>query len=284
MKRFYTQKVFGFAFLLAMLVPTGLFAQYTPQQWQNARRWADSVYHTLPLEQCIGQLIITRANNPHQPYDQTLNDYIKRYNLGGVSFLAGDPVKQALQINRWNKMAKTPLFVAMDAEWGVGMRLSGTISYPYQMTLGAFRGDDSLLYKMGWQIGKQCQRLGIQIDLAPVVDVNSNPENPVIGMRSFGSSPQMVAEKAFQHVKGMENAGILACAKHFPGHGDTYQDSHKTLPLVKDSKKKIEQTALLPYRYLFSHQPEVSAVMVAHLNIPALEKREKSPPLCRIRW
>ncbi|HFB61993.1 MAG TPA: hypothetical protein ENJ69_03315, partial [Bacteroidetes bacterium] len=277
MKKYFTQKISPLTFLLVLLVSSDLSAQYTSRQWQNARRWADSVYQSLTPEQRIGQLIITRANNPHKPYDPQVGQYIKKYDLGGVSFLAGDPVKQAVQTNRWNRLAITPLFVAMDAEWGPAMRLKGTVHYPYQMTLGAINKSDSLLYVMGRQIGEQCRRMGIHINFAPVVDVNSNPENPVIGMRSFGSNPQQVAEKAFQYIRGMEDAGLIACAKHFPGHGDTYQDSHKTLPLVSDTKKEIEKTALLPYRYLFGRQPEVSAVMVAHLSVPALEKKKNLP-------
>ncbi len=277
MKNLCTQKISGFVFSLFLLFSTGLQAQHASRRAEQAHHWADSVYQSLSVVQRIGQLIITRANNPHGPYNKKLDAYIEKYNLGGVSFLAGDPVKQALQTNRWNRMAKTPLFVAMDAEWGLAMRLKGTVRYPYQMTLGAIGENDSLLYDMGRQIGQQCKRMGIHINFAPVVDVNSNPKNPVIGMRSFGSDPQKVAEKAFLYVKGMEDAGIIACAKHFPGHGDTYQDSHKTLPRVSTSKKEIEKTALLPYRYLFNNKPEVSAVMVAHLSVPALEKRNNLP-------
>jgi beta-N-acetylhexosaminidase len=275
MKSLSGRTLVGFLIILFMGLPS-LSAQNIRMQ-QQATRWADSVYQSLSTVQRIGQLIITRANNPSGPYDKKLDTYIKKYDLGGISFLAGDPVKQARQTNHWNKLAKTPLFVAMDAEWGLGMRLKGTYSYPYQMTLGAFSGNDSLLHLMGRQVGAQCRRMGIQINFAPVVDVNNNPKNPVIGMRSFGSNPQEVAEKAFQYIKGMEEERILACAKHFPGHGNTYQDSHKTLPLVNDSKREIETTALVPYRYLFSRKPQVSAVMVAHLNVPALEKRKNLP-------
>ncbi len=159
-------------------------------------------------------------------------------------------------------MAKTPLFISMDAEWGLGMRLKNTLKYPLQMTLGA-DNDDSLIYRMGQEIGRQCNRMGIQINFAPVVDVNSNPKNPIIGMRSFGENPKKVAEKAFWYMKGMEEQGIIACAKHFPGHGDTYQDSHKTLPVVNDSKKEIKKMpftpivillkAILPFLRLWSH-------------------------------
>jgi beta-N-acetylhexosaminidase len=276
MKKFYMRGVSGIFFILFLSISVTLRAQ-SPEETARARHWADSVYKSLSTVQRIGQLIISRANNPHGPYDKNLDAYIQKYNLGGVSFLAGDPVKQALQTNHWNRLAKTPLFVAIDAEWGLAMRLDGTVKYPYQMTLGAEPDNDSLLYEMGKEIAWQCRRMGIHINLAPVVDVNNNPENPVIGMRSFGENPDAVAEKASFYMHGMEDNGLIACAKHFPGHGNTRQDSHKTLPVVTDSKSDIEKIALLPYRKLFAGQRPVSAVMVAHLSIPALEKKKDLP-------
>jgi beta-N-acetylhexosaminidase len=241
-----------------------------------AEHWADSVYNSLSLEQRIGQLIIARANYSNQAYDKHLDELIKKYNLGGITFFAGDPLAQVRQTNRWNKLAKIPLFVAMDAEWGLGMRLNKTLKYPMQMTLGAI-SDKHQIYEMGKQVGRQCKRMGININFAPVVDVNNNAKNPIIGMRSFGEDPHQVAERAIEYVKGMQDAGILACAKHFPGHGNTFQDSHKTLPLVPDSKDNIKKIALSPYTKLFDQKKPVSAVMVAHLSIPALEKRPSTP-------
>ncbi len=276
MKHIYFNKSYFCILFFVFGTLTGTLDAQNSIRQQQAERWADSVYQSLTLEQRIGQLIITRANNPNAPYDTKIENWIKKYDLGGVSFLAGDPVKQALQINQWNKRARTPLFVAMDAEWGLGMRLKGTVSYPYQMTLGAV-SDDSLLFQMGKQIAQQCRRMGIQINFAPVVDVNTNPLNPVIGMRSFGENPDSVANKALWYMKGMEENGLIACAKHFPGHGNTFQDSHKTLPVITDSKTEIEKTALLPYRVLFKSQPPVDAVMVAHLSVPALEHRKHFP-------
>ena len=273
-KSFY-RSFFSFLFLTALLSTMRLSAQNT-EQLKRATRWADSVYLSLTPEQRIGQLIIARANYANRPYDTLLDKYIKKYNLGGVCFFAGSPVSQAKQTNHWNSLAQTPLFVTIDAEWGLGMRLKNTLKYPLQMTLGAL-ARDSLIYRMGQEIGQQCRRMGVHINFAPVVDVNSNPENPIIGMRSFGQDPENVAEKAFLYMKGMEENGVIACAKHFPGHGNTYQDSHKTLPVVTARKKEIEKTALYPYRSLFKSRPPVSAVMVAHLSIPALEKRKNLP-------
>jgi len=266
---------------IGLLLLTGFFSSNKLHAQQNkqgnrASQWADSVYQRLNMNERVGQLIFARANYSNKPYDTGLDSLITKYNLGGVTFFAGDPVKQALQTNHWNKLAKVPLFISMDAEWGLGMRLRHALKYPLQMTLGAFK-DDSLLYEMGKEIGKQCSRMGIQINFAPVVDVNSNPKNPIIGMRSFGEEAQQVAEKAWQYTRGMQEEGILACAKHFPGHGNTYQDSHKTLPLVKDSKRKIKDIAIVPYQYLFKQNKPVASVMVAHLSIPALEKNPNIP-------
>lgn len=275
MSKHFGRLIFNFLLLAAFLFSRQLSAQNT-KQLKRAVRWADSVYQSLTQEQRIGQLIIARANYSHKPYNSRLDEYIKKYNLGGVCFFAGSPILQAKQTNWWNNLAKTPLFVSMDAEWGLGMRLKNTLKYPLQMTLGS-AADDSLIYRMGQEIGQQLNRMGIQINFAPVVDVNSNPKNPIIGMRSFGEDPQEVAKKAFMYIKGMEGKGIIATAKHFPGHGDTYQDSHKTLPLVSASKKEIEKTALYPYRFLFKSHPPVSAVMVAHLSVPALEKKKNLP-------
>lgn len=240
----------------------------------EAGRWADSVYTSLTLEERIGQLIFIRANHSGSGYIKNNGDLIKQYNLGGIVFFAGDPVKQALKANEWNRLPKTPLLFAMDAEWGLGMRLKNTVKYPLQMTLGAI-SNDSLIYRMGRQIGQQCRRIGIQMNLAPVVDVNNNPLNPVIGMRSFGQSPQSVARKGYFYMKGLQDEGVIACAKHFPGHGDTQTDSHLTLPVLNKSKRELRSVELVPFNYLIKNG--VASVMVAHLSVPAYEKRKNRP-------
>ncbi len=240
----------------------------------KATAWSDSVFSSLTLEQQVAQLIFVRANYPGQPYMKQIDTLIRDYNIGGVVFFKGDPVKQVVQTNNWNSMSQTPLFVSIDAEWGLSMRLSNTVSYPLQMALGSIK-DNTLIYGMGKQIGTQCKRLGIHINFAPVVDVNSDPSNPVIGMRSFGQDPIDVAIKGSMYMKGMQKSGIIACAKHFPGHGNTHVDSHKDLPIVADPIERLVNNDLYPFQYLIDEG--VSSVMIAHLSVPALDDSPNLP-------
>lgn len=270
---------FKYWFLLLLLsfllLPATAFPQLNmPEKEDEANRWADSVYQSLTNSERIAQLIFIRANHSGQDYLKEVPVFIEKYNLGGVVFFAGDPVKQALKTNEWNALAKTPLMISIDAEWGLGMRLKNTIKYPLQMTLGAVK-DDSLIYEMGRQIGEQCKRIGIHMNFAPVVDVNNNPLNPVIGMRSFGENPGLVSVKGYFYMKGLQDAGVIASAKHFPGHGDTQSDSHITLPVLKRSKKELAKTELVPFKYLIDKG--VASIMVAHLSVPAFDKRKKRP-------
>ncbi len=263
---------FTLPFILLLLTVSLNAQQINSAQQMN--QWVDSVYNSLTLEQKVGQLIFVRANYPFQPYLKTAGKYIKKYNLGGVCFFGGEPEAQAKQFNEWNKKAKTPLMSTIDAEWGLGMRLKSTIKYPLQMTLGAV-SNDTLIYKMGRQIGEQCRRMGIHINFAPVVDVNSNPLNPVIGMRSFGSSPKDVGKRGSLYMHGLQDENIVACAKHFPGHGDTWQDSHKTLPVVNAPIDKIEREGLVPFKKLIDQG--VQSIMVAHLSVTALDTIANHP-------
>jgi beta-glucosidase-like glycosyl hydrolase/CubicO group peptidase (beta-lactamase class C family) len=233
------------------------------------KHWVDSVFRTLTPEQRIAQLFIVRANFSGKPYNSQIRNYIREYNIGGVAFFRGDPVSQARITNEWQELAKTPLFIAIDAEWGLGMRLGNTISYPFQMALGAIH-DDSLIYEMGKAIAIQCKRMGIHINFAPVVDVNSNATNPIIGMRSFGEDKKAVARKAIAYMKGMQYQGLVTTAKHFPGHGDTGTDSHLTLPIIQHDKVRLDTLELYPFKQLIENG--VDGVMVAHLYIPAYEK------------
>ena len=271
----YSASVYFFRLLITIVFLTGttkvIVAQNDTRLQLNAEKWADSVYKSLTVDERIAQLIFVRANYSGKPYLEEAGQFISRYNIGGVVFFKSDPVAQAVQTNKWNALAKTPLFVAMDAEWGLGMRLNHTVKYPLQMTLGAI-DNQAYIYRMGAEIGEQCQRMGIHINLAPVVDVNNNPANPVIGMRSFGEDPESVSLKAYQYMKGMQDAGIIACAKHFPGHGNTNTDSHLDLPVIKASKKELRNVELVPFQYLIDKG--VSAVMTAHLSVPALDNKK----------
>ena len=232
-------------------------------------RWVDSVYNSLTLEQRVAQLICMRANNPDKPFDANVAKYIQKYNIGGVCFFRADAEAQVKQTNEWQAVAKTPLMVSIDAEWGLGMRVNKTLSYPYQMTLGAI-SDDDLIYEMGQQVAEQCQRMGIHVNFAPVADVNSNAANPIIGMRSFGENPQTVGEKATAYALGMQSRGLTTTMKHFPGHGNTSTDSHLTLPTVTRTMEEVRDIELAPFRYMIDHG--VNGAMVGHLYFPAIEK------------
>ncbi|MFK5857112.1 MAG: glycoside hydrolase family 3 N-terminal domain-containing protein, partial [Bacteroidota bacterium] len=273
-----TTKVAQIRNIFIILITTIFSFQLTAQDSLYADSmevvWTDSVYNSLTVEERIAQLIFVRANYSGQSYLKIVDTLISKYNIGGVVFFKGDPVTQALQTNYWNSLAKTPLFVSIDAEWGLGMRLKNTLKYPLQMTLGAV-SDNNLNYKMGQQIGEQCKRMGIHINFAPVIDVNSNPNNPVIGMRSFGQNPVHVAEKGNMYMLGMQSKGVIASAKHFPGHGNTYKDSHKDLPEVTSTLTTLVENDLLPFQYLIDEG--VSSIMIAHLTVPALDNRSNIP-------
>ena len=234
--------------------------------------WVDSVYNSLTQEQRVGQLINVRANQPNKPYLTEVQALIDKYNVGGVTFFRTDAEPLLRQVNEWQEAAQTPLMVAIDGEWGLGMRINGSISYPYQMTLGAIQNQE-LIEEMGAQIAEQCRRLGINIDFAPDIDVNNEPSNPVIGMRSFGEDPKEVAERGAKYALALQNNGVLPTMKHFPGHGDTKTDSHETLPKVDKKLKEIESTELYPFEYLIDQG--VAGAMVGHLYMPALQPEHK---------
>ena len=231
--------------------------------------WADSLLNQMTVEEKIGQLFMVAAYSNRKEEDyQSLEYYIKEYHLGGLIFFQGSPEKQIELTNRYQNAAKYPLLIGIDAEWGLGMRLDNTISYPRQLLLGAIQ-DNDLIYKMGLEIGKQHQRMGIHVNFAPVVDVNNNPNNPVINDRSFGENRENVAQKGMAYMNGLQKQKILACAKHFPGHGDTDVDSHKDLPVILHNTARLDSIELYPFKALTKNG--VSSMMVAHLNIPALD-------------
>jgi beta-N-acetylhexosaminidase len=237
--------------------------------------WVDSVYNKLSRKQRVAQLFFVRAHtNLGQAYEDSVGNVIKDEQVGGLVFFQGGPVRQLDIINKYQKLAKVPLLIAMDGEWGVGMRLDSTISYPYQMTLGAIQ-NNSLIYKMGQFVAYDFKRLGMQINLAPDMDVNNNPNNPVINYRSFGDNKYNVAAKGIAYMKGMQDAGLLTTAKHFPGHGDTNVDSHLDLPLLPFSRQRLDSLEEYPFRQAI--KAGISGVMIAHMDIPALDSTKNLP-------
>jgi beta-glucosidase-like glycosyl hydrolase/CubicO group peptidase (beta-lactamase class C family) len=231
--------------------------------------WADSVFQTLSLEQRIAQLMMVNAGNDNDAKQtQAIEDMVRQYDIGGLIFFKGGPVQQVDLVNRYQAASKTPLLIGMDLEWGLSMRLDSTIRFPRQMTLGAIH-DEAGIEMMGEEIAREMKRLGVQVSFSPDVDVNDNPANPVINDRSFGEDPELVARKGIAYMTGLQRGGVLATAKHFPGHGDTDQDSHKTLPLVGASRARLDSVELYPFKRLID--AGVSGVMVAHLEVPALD-------------
>ncbi|MFN2439195.1 MAG: glycoside hydrolase family 3 N-terminal domain-containing protein, partial [Chitinophagaceae bacterium] len=249
------------------------FAQYNSALSKG--KWVDSVFESLSNDEKIAQLIVIRAHSNLGPeHINGVINQIKKYNVGALCFFQGGPVRQANLTNLYQSLAKTPLMVTIDGEWGLGMRLDSVIKFPYQLTLGALN-DDKLVYEMGRAVGEQMKRIGVHVNYAPVVDVNNNPNNPVIGYRSFGEDKYKVAKLGVAYAKGMQDAGIMACAKHFPGHGDTEVDSHYDLPVISKSIEKLESLELYPFEQLF--KAGVGSVMIAHLSIPAIDKIPNRP-------
>ena len=239
------------------------------------QKWVDSVYSHMSLEEKVGQLFMVRAfSNNKKANENEIAKLINSYHIGGLIFSSGGPVRQAQLNNLYQAISKTPLLIGMDAEWGLSMRLDSTYAFPWNMTLGAIQ-DNKLVERTGYHIGEHSKRIGVHFNFAPVVDINTNPKNPIIGNRSFGEDRDNVTAKASAFMKGMQDAGVLANAKHFPGHGDTDSDSHKTLPTINFDEKRIDSIELYPYRKLIKEG--LSSVMVAHLNVPSLEPRSGFP-------
>jgi beta-glucosidase-like glycosyl hydrolase/CubicO group peptidase (beta-lactamase class C family) len=235
----------------------------------DSTTWADSLIRSMTLDEKIGQLFMVAAySNKGKDHKEKLTKLIEDYNIGGLIFFQGGPHRQANLTNYYQSKSKVPLLISIDAEWGLAMRLDSTIKYPRQMMLGAIE-NDSLVYYMGRDIASQCKRMGIHVNLAPVVDVNNNPNNPVINSRSFGESKENVAKKGIAYMKGMQDNYVIANAKHFPGHGDTDKDSHKTLPIIKHSKERLNEVEFYPFRQLMKEG--LGSIMIAHLYVPSLD-------------
>ena len=238
-------------------------------------KWVDSIYNIMSFDEKVGQLFMVAAySNRDESHFKDIDKLIQENKIGGLIFFQGGPTRQAKLTNRFQKKSKTPLFIGNDAEWGLSMRLDSTFKYPYNMTLGAIR-DLKLIEKMGEKMGSECKRMGIHFNFAPVIDINTNPKNPIIGNRSFGEDKKEVTDRAIALMTGIQNQGVFATGKHFPGHGDTATDSHFTLPTVNFSRERINQVELYPYKRMFDEGLE--SVMVAHLKIPSLEFRPNYP-------
>ena len=253
--------------LLFFFIPVASLAQYKSQL--NQQQWVDSVFNSLSKDERIAQLMVIRAHSNLGPdHMAKVTKDIQKYNIGALCFFQGGPVRQANLTNAYQSMAKTPLMITIDGEWGLGMRLDSVTKFPYQLTLGSL-SDDDIVYKMGLAVGEQCKRMGIHVNYAPVVDINNNPNNPVIGYRSFGEDKDKVARLGIAYMKGMQDAGIMACAKHFPGHGDVDVDSHYDLPVISKSIAQLNETELVPFKAIFN--AGVGSVMTAHLSVPSVD-------------
>ncbi len=266
--------VFG---IVLMLATQECIPQDGPAYSSKAeQRWVDSVYNELSENERLGQLFMIRAHSDKgDDHIASVESLIKKYHVGSLCFFQGTPEKQAELVNRYQALSKIPLMVAIDGEWGLGMRMrESTISFPRQLTLGAIQ-DNRLIYEMGAEIARQLRRTGVTVNFAPVVDVNNNAKNPVINVRSFGEDRANVAAKGFEYMKGMQDHGVLACAKHFPGHGDTDVDSHFDLPVINHKRERLDSIELMPFKILF--EKGVGSVMVAHLHVPALDARPNRP-------
>ena len=258
--------------LFSSLLLVGFFTTIQAQK-MSEKKWVRKQFSALNMNEKIGQLMVIRAHSNWSQYKiDSISALIQQYNVGGLCFFQGGPVRQAMQTNAYQTVAKTPLFIAIDAEWGLGMRLDSVESFPRQLSMGAFASSD-LVYQMGAAIAEQCKRLGIQINYGPVIDINNNPSNPVINDRSFGQSKSKVIQQGVAYMKGMQDNGIMATAKHFPGHGDVNVDSHFDLPVINKSRAALDSLELEPFKALIN--AGIESIMVAHLSVPAIDDRPK---------
>ncbi|MFV0249253.1 MAG: glycoside hydrolase family 3 N-terminal domain-containing protein [Tenacibaculum sp.] len=231
--------------------------------------WVDSILRSMTIDEKIGQLFMIQAySNRDEQHRDYISQMINKYHIGNLVFMQGTPEKQLALSNLYQSKAKVPLLIGFDGEWGLDMRLKNTYRFPWNMTLGAI-SDNRLIEETGKRIGQHCKRIGIHINFAPVVDINTSPDNPIIGNRSFGENKENVSQKAFAFAKGMQSVGVLASAKHFPGHGNTSTDSHKMLPTINFSEEQLLNNELYPYKEIF--KSKIASVMIAHLSIPQLE-------------
>jgi beta-glucosidase-like glycosyl hydrolase/CubicO group peptidase (beta-lactamase class C family) len=270
------KKIFYLCFLS---IPILNFAQeISPLQTKDflaQQKWVDSTMNEMSIDEKIGQLFMVQAySNKNENHYKAIENLIENYHIGGLIFMQGTVTKQAELTNKYQSISKTPLLIGQDAEWGLAMRLKNTIPFPWNMTLGAIR-NNHLIEEFGKQLGQQCKRIGVNINFAPVVDINTNPENPIIGNRSFGENRENVTNKATAFITGLQSENVLACAKHFPGHGDTSSDSHTSLPVLNFNRSRLDSIELYPYKKLANSN--LTSIMVAHLSVEALEPNINLP-------
>lgn len=253
-----------------------LFLSATNPSNDAREAWVESMFNSLTEDQRIAQLFMIRAHSDKGPeHIAKVTKLVRDYQVGGLCFFQGTPEKQAELTNKYQQLSKVPLMISMDAEWGLGMRLkSSTISFPHNLTLGAIQ-NNNLLYDMGQEVARQCRRLGVHVNFAPVVDINNNKANPVINYRSFGEDRYNVAAKSYMYMKGMQDGNLMACAKHFPGHGDTNVDSHYDLPIINHAMPRLDSIEMFPFRLLAQHG--MQSMMIAHLHVPAIDATTNRP-------
>jgi len=245
------------------------FSQQFYKQNYASKKWVRQQFRKLSDDEKIAQLMVIRAHsNLGADHVKQVSDLIQKYNVGALCFFQGGPARQAVLTNYYQSISKTPLMICIDGEWGLGMRLDSIASFPRQLMIGATH-DPALVEEFGRAVGKQCKRLGIQMNYAPVVDVNNNPDNPVINDRSFGENKYKVAAFGVAYMKGMQSENVMACAKHFPGHGDVSVDSHLDLPIINKSRAQLDSLELYPFKQMI--KAGVGSVMMAHLYIPAID-------------
>lgn len=265
--------------VLLFLSTTKIFATEPPFLKYRNDPWVIEHLKQLSLEEKIAQLMVVTVypRQGEQGKEKAL-DLIKDYKPGGILVMQGTPVETASWINEFQQQSKVPLLVAIDGEWGPAMRIDSVMSFPYAQAIGTIQ-DSAFIYQMGRDIGNQLKLMGIHMNFAPDADINTNPANPVINFRSFGEDKHNVAQKAWWISSGMQDAGVIPVAKHFPGHGDTDTDSHKTLPYLSHSKERMDTLESYPFRYLSDRG--ISGIMSAHLNVPSLDNSDTPSSLSK---
>ncbi|WP_370898664.1 glycoside hydrolase family 3 protein [Chryseobacterium gossypii] len=267
-------------FYIFFLVSFKISAQYqpenlSPEDLRKAHQWVDKTYNSLSQDEKLGQLfIVALYTNKDENHINQVRNIVVNDKIGGLILMQDDAAREISLVNEFQQKSKVPLMIGMDAEWGLYQRIAAAHKFPWAMTLGAIQ-DKNLIYQMASKIAEDCKRMGINWDFAPVVDVNTNPDNPIIGNRSFGSEVNNVILSALSYSKGLQDNNILAAIKHFPGHGDTSTDSHLDLPVVSHSLDRLNAVELAPFKALMNKG--IGGVMVAHLYVPGLEPQKGIP-------